>query len=72
MPMIDFCAHGTFPLRPQSPSGLRIFRKAVRPRRLGEIGHPAASSRSQRQHPPPSSLDFLWKVSAIPFVSCGW
>lgn len=70
--MIDFCAHGTFPLRPQSPPGLRIFHKAVSPRWLSEIGHPAASSGTQRQHSPPSWLEFLWKVSVIPFVSCGW
>lgn len=42
------------------------------PSRLSEIGCPAASSHNQRQRPPPSSLHFLWKVSAIPFVSCGW
>lgn len=46
MPMTDFCAHGTLPLRPESPPEL-ISHKAVSPRRCSEIGHPETTFSSQ-------------------------
>ena len=62
MPVVDFCAFETFPLRPESLLGSLISHKAVSPRWCSEIGHHAASSATQRQPSPSSLLGFLWPL----------
>lgn len=61
MPMIDFCAHGTFPTRPRSPPGLWISYKLWAPGGVVKwppccfISHPETAFSSQL-------LDFLWSL----------